>query len=240
MIDGFGPREDRRGKNPALAATDALNEAGANHRRRPRQPKAPDMAESSEEAAEIAELLDLFGHGKARKPAWDSTPYRPRPAALSGLKPITREPWAVDEEVYNKKFETRDVGVPDRYLDRTARALQLNQFANERAYNAFDRRFAEDSEVQMGRSGARMDALGGVHRPPPPRSRGGGSGGGNAASKPRAASKPSKAASGGKGGGAPPDAPAAYTTKPAPKPDATQFLWPHNKDSWMPDQRQWP
>ena len=60
------------------------------------------------EAEEIAQLRTMFD----RRPAWDSTPLRNRPAALVGLKPVTREPWAIDEDVYNKRFETRDVGVP--------------------------------------------------------------------------------------------------------------------------------
>jgi hypothetical protein len=44
-------------------------------------------------------------------------------AALVGLKPVTREPWAQDEAVYNKKFETRQTGTPERYVDKTARSL---------------------------------------------------------------------------------------------------------------------
>ena len=32
---------------------------------------------------------------------------------------------AVDEDIYNRKFETRDVGVQDRYLDKTARKKEL-------------------------------------------------------------------------------------------------------------------
>ena len=31
--------------------------------------------------------------------AWISTPMRTRPPNLKGLKPITREPWAVDAEI---------------------------------------------------------------------------------------------------------------------------------------------
>ena len=33
------------------------------------------------------------------KPAWDNTPMRSRPSALRGLKPVTPEPWASDEQV---------------------------------------------------------------------------------------------------------------------------------------------
>ena len=39
------------------------------------------------EADEVAELKKMFN----RRPAWDSTPLRARPAALKGLQPITRE-----------------------------------------------------------------------------------------------------------------------------------------------------
>ena len=69
------------------------------------------------EADEVAELKSMFSAQPRgtipinRRPAWDGTPLRNRPTALIGLKPVTREPWAVDEDVYNRRFETRDVGV---------------------------------------------------------------------------------------------------------------------------------
>lgn len=69
------------------------------------------------EADEVAELKSMFGSPARgtipinRRPQWDSTPLRHRPPALCGLKPVTREPWAIDEDVYNRRFETRDVGV---------------------------------------------------------------------------------------------------------------------------------
>ena len=70
------------------------------------------------EADEVAELKSMFGspaRGRTipinKRPAWDSTPLRGRPPQLIGLKPVTREPWAVDEDVYNRRFETRDVGI---------------------------------------------------------------------------------------------------------------------------------
>ena len=54
------------------------------------------------------------------------SPARPRLTARQstsqrGLKPVTNEPWKIDEDFYNARFETRDVGTPDRYLDKTAR-----------------------------------------------------------------------------------------------------------------------
>lgn len=69
------------------------------------------------EADELAELKSMFSSPSKgtptpinRRPPWDATPLRNRPSALTGLKPVTREPWAVDEDVYNRRFETRDVG----------------------------------------------------------------------------------------------------------------------------------
>ena len=71
------------------------------------------------EAEELAELKSMFSSPPKkgppipinRRPAWDDTPLRNRPSALIGIKPVTREPWAIDEDVYNRKFETRDVGI---------------------------------------------------------------------------------------------------------------------------------
>ena len=34
---------------------------------------------------------------------WNNTPLRTRPSTLKGLRPISREPWAVDEEFYQRK-----------------------------------------------------------------------------------------------------------------------------------------
>jgi len=61
------------------------------------------------------------------RPTWDSSPMRSRPAALRGLRPVTREPWATDEEVYKQYRGAlsvttgRYLGTPERYLDKTAR-----------------------------------------------------------------------------------------------------------------------
>jgi len=61
------------------------------------------------------------------RPVWDSSPMRGRPSVLRGLRPVTREPWATDEEVYKQYRGTlaattgRYLGTPERYLDRTAR-----------------------------------------------------------------------------------------------------------------------
>lgn len=70
------------------------------------------------EAEEIAELQALGINHPARRrwrekeqakkweqreKSWNSTPLRYRPAELRGLKPATPEPWAIDEEFYQKK-----------------------------------------------------------------------------------------------------------------------------------------
>lgn len=39
------------------------------------------------------------GLGGRKQPAWDSSPLRAVPHTLKGLKPITREPWSVDQEI---------------------------------------------------------------------------------------------------------------------------------------------
>ena len=62
------------------------------------------------EDEELASLKKMFR--RDTRPPWDPTPLRNRPTALIGLKPVTREPWAIDEVVYNRRFETRAVGRP--------------------------------------------------------------------------------------------------------------------------------
>lgn len=41
------------------------------------------------------------------QPLWDSSPLRHCPYVLRGIAPVTREPWAVDEHIYNRDT-TRD------------------------------------------------------------------------------------------------------------------------------------
>ncbi len=91
----------------------------------------------------------------AGRPAWDSSPMRGRPSALRGLKPVTREPWMVDEDVYNAAFERREVGVPERYLDPTARALR--QEDRQQAYlNRFVDKHGEAEERERQRRAAQQ------------------------------------------------------------------------------------
>lgn len=53
-----------------------------------------------------------LGGGNGR-PAWDSSPLRRCPHALRGISPATREPWAVDEQIYNRDT-TRDTTMDER------------------------------------------------------------------------------------------------------------------------------
>ena len=47
------------------------------------------------------------------QPLWDESPWRYIPHALRGIKPVTREPWAHDEAVYNINT-TRDTTDDER------------------------------------------------------------------------------------------------------------------------------
>ena len=53
-----------------------------------------------------------FGGGEGQ-PLWDSSPLRHCPHVLRGISPVTREPWAVDEQIYNKNT-TRDTTLDER------------------------------------------------------------------------------------------------------------------------------
>ena len=91
------------------------------------------------EAEEIAELMSLGINHPARKryrdarsgqkkkmesleKAWNPTPLRYRPAELRGLKPKTPEPWAIDEEFYQRKTGSFEHEYNSRgaYDDRSA------------------------------------------------------------------------------------------------------------------------
>ena len=45
------------------------------------------------------------------RPAWDPRPWTPTPAALRGVKPVTREPWEQDSEAFNERRAAPD-GAP--------------------------------------------------------------------------------------------------------------------------------
>ena len=46
---------------------------------------------------------------------WDPSPHKNPPAYLKEIKPFTREPWTIDQEVYNRAFNQSDFGKPQRY-----------------------------------------------------------------------------------------------------------------------------
>jgi hypothetical protein len=45
---------------------------------------------------------NVVATGRAKPGRWDSSPLRHTPYALRGISPVTREPWAVDLQVYNR------------------------------------------------------------------------------------------------------------------------------------------
>lgn len=47
------------------------------------------------------------------QPLWDSSPLRYCPFVLRGIAPVTREPWAEDEKIYNRDT-TRDTTMDER------------------------------------------------------------------------------------------------------------------------------
>lgn len=47
------------------------------------------------------------------QPQWDSSPLRHCPFVLRGISPVTREPWAIDEQIYNRDT-TRDTTMDER------------------------------------------------------------------------------------------------------------------------------
>ena len=84
------------------------------------------------------------------RPAWNATPMRHAPAALKGLKPVTPEPWAADEAVYDRWKREADkaaspeagYGVAERHLNKTARAKEADYKYND--YMArFDNKYAD-------------------------------------------------------------------------------------------------
>ena len=46
---------------------------------------------------------------------WDPSPHKNPPPTLAKLKPMTREPWTIDQQIYNEKMNTQDYGKPRRY-----------------------------------------------------------------------------------------------------------------------------
>jgi len=77
----------------------------------------------STDEEEVEELLRMgVGWGKGSfeeerylEANWDPSPHKNPPAYLKAIKPITREPWTIDQQVYNATFDTSDFGKPTRY-----------------------------------------------------------------------------------------------------------------------------
>jgi len=88
-----------------------------------------DPTKFSTDEEEVAELLSM-GVGWS-KPAegswemdrhneanWDPSPHKNPPAYLKLIKPVTREPWTIDADIYNRSkyaVNTLDFGKPTRY-----------------------------------------------------------------------------------------------------------------------------
>jgi hypothetical protein len=81
-----------------------------------------DPTQFSTDEEEVQDLLRM-GVGFTRTEAderhleagWDPSPHKNPPAYLKAIKPITREPWTIDAQVYNRAFDTGDFGKPTRY-----------------------------------------------------------------------------------------------------------------------------
>ena len=94
-------------------------------------------------------------HETGERPSWDSTPMRNRPAALRGLKPVTPEPWAHDEVVYNAYKHSKSRGAPharhahagmaEHDINRTARKRE-KEFRHTQYMGRFDSKFVETND----------------------------------------------------------------------------------------------
>jgi len=60
------------------------------------------------------------GPGGPRKKAWDSSPHKPVPSNLRGIKPISYEPWAIDAKRYYD--QNKDMSKFALYDDRSVLA----------------------------------------------------------------------------------------------------------------------
>ena len=62
----------------------------------------------------------LAARNARREMEWDPTPHRTMPASLSGIKPVTEEPWSRDARVYAHKFGRSFEWVPNQQMDGSA------------------------------------------------------------------------------------------------------------------------
>ena len=103
-----------------------------------------DPTKFSTDEEEVEELLRMgVGWGKGSfeeerylEANWDPSPHKNPPAYLKAIKPITREPWTIDQQVYNATFDTSDFGKPTRYgidMDPPLSAYRLDDPRNAAA-----------------------------------------------------------------------------------------------------------
>ncbi len=68
---------------------------------------------------------------------------RYRPPQLRGLKPVTREPWKVDEDFYSARMrKVEGAEVPERYKDLEARAKE-DEWRKTNYRARFDAKFVQ-------------------------------------------------------------------------------------------------
>jgi len=77
----------------------------------------------STDEQEVEELLAMgvgqtstsWENERYREAGWDSSPYKNPPAYLKKLRPVTREPWTIDGDIYNAASGMSDYGKPQRW-----------------------------------------------------------------------------------------------------------------------------
>jgi hypothetical protein len=81
-----------------------------------------DPTKFSTDEQEVEDLLRMgvgfqrdFRDERSLEAGWDPSPHKNPPAMIKNIKPITREPWTIDQQVYNRAFDTSDFGKPERY-----------------------------------------------------------------------------------------------------------------------------
>ena len=77
--------------------------------------------------------------GRGGQPAWDTSTFRPVPYVLRGMKPITREPWAVDQAV-NRDMDLEGFSVFGAKLEDTSAAGDFQKGLDKCGRLAIDHR----------------------------------------------------------------------------------------------------
>ena len=117
--------------------------------------KSKPSAYQMQQAEAYRALMASSGAGSALdadkgRPAWNSTPMRHAPAALKGLKPVTPEPWASDEAIYDRLYNSQarnaesGFGVNERHLNKTARKKE-HEYRYTDYMARFNQKYAESS-----------------------------------------------------------------------------------------------